>query len=177
MLDHILMNNFACPCCKRLFRVGAMMLVLHDASDVFLEAAKVFKYSEKQFGASFCFGLFALSWLLLRLIYFPFWIIRESRLSSNSSLSSFFFFFKFRYSFSACHFSSKVTFLIVALISYHSCKIRDLSKPLYMTIYYMFNTMLLTLLIFHIYWWKLICAMIIRQLRSRGKVGEDIRSG
>lgn len=87
------MNNFACPCCKRLFRVGAMMLVLHDASDVFLEAAKVFKYSEKQFGASFCFGLFALSWLLLRLIYFPFWIIRESRLSSNSSLSSFFFFF------------------------------------------------------------------------------------
>lgn len=37
--------------------------------------------------------------------------------------------------------------------------------------------MLLILLVFHIYWWKLICAMIIRQLKSRGKVGEDIRSG
>ncbi|PKA63110.1 ASC1-like protein 3 [Apostasia shenzhenica] len=44
-------------------------------------------------------------------------------------------------------------------------------------LYYTFNTMLFTLLVFHIYWWKLICAMIIRQLRNRGKVGEDIRSG
>lgn len=43
--------------------------------------------------------------------------------------------------------------------------------------YYAFNTMLLMLLVFHMYWWYLICAMIIRQLENRGKVGEDIRSG
>jgi len=46
-----------------------------------------------------------------------------------------------------------------------------------MFLYYIFNTMLIMLLIFHIYWWKLICAMIYRQLKNRGKVGEDIRSG
>lgn len=46
-----------------------------------------------------------------------------------------------------------------------------------MFLYYVFNTMLIMLLIFHIYWWKLICAMILRQLKNRGKVGEDIRSG
>jgi len=44
-------------------------------------------------------------------------------------------------------------------------------------IYYFFNTMLLTLLVFHIYWWILICSMIMKQLRNSGQVGEDIRSG
>ncbi|KAI4342171.1 hypothetical protein MLD38_026823 [Melastoma candidum] len=46
--------------------------------DVFLEAAKVFKYSENEVGASILFGLFAISWVVLRLIFFPFWVIRAS---------------------------------------------------------------------------------------------------
>ncbi|KAL0334862.1 UNVERIFIED_CONTAM: LAG1 longevity assurance2 [Sesamum radiatum] len=123
---------------SRFFRIGAVILALHDASDVFLEAAKVFKYSEKELGASICFGLFALSWLLLRLIFFPFWVIRSS--------------------------------------SYYSCQVLRLSEPYLLASYYVFNTMLFTLLVFHIYWWKLIWAMIMKQLQSRGKVGEDIRS-
>lgn len=46
-----------------------------------------------------------------------------------------------------------------------------------MLLYYVFNTLLIMLLIFHVYWWMLIYAMINRQLKNRGKVGEDIRSG
>jgi ceramide synthetase len=61
------------------FRIGIIILALHDASDVFLETAKLCKYTEKELGASLFFGLFATSWLLLRLIYFPFWIIKTSR--------------------------------------------------------------------------------------------------
>lgn len=68
------------------FRVGAIILALHDASDVFMESAKIFKYSENEFGASLCFALFALSWLLLRLTYFPFWIIRATRYPSTHTL-------------------------------------------------------------------------------------------
>ncbi|CAK9181236.1 unnamed protein product [Ilex paraguariensis] len=120
------------------FRIGSVILALHDASDVFLEAAKVFKYSEKELGASIFFGLFALSWLILRLIFFPFWIIKSS--------------------------------------SYHLCQFLRLSEVYHMSLYYIFNTMLLTLLVFHIYWWILIYSMIMRQLKNRGKVGEDIRS-
>ncbi|XP_073308407.1 ceramide synthase LOH2-like [Primulina huaijiensis] len=120
------------------FRIGAVILALHDASDVFLEAAKVFKYSENELGASICFGFFALSWLVLRLIIFPFWVIRSS--------------------------------------SYYSCEFLRLSEPYMMMIYYAFNTMLLTLLALHIYWWILIWSMITRQLKNKGKVGEDIRS-
>uniref|UniRef100_A0A7I4CNK0 TLC domain-containing protein n=1 Tax=Physcomitrium patens TaxID=3218 RepID=A0A7I4CNK0_PHYPA len=57
------------------FRAGSIVLALHDVSDVFMEAAKLCKYSGSEVGASVSFGLFVLSWVLLRLIYFPFWII------------------------------------------------------------------------------------------------------
>lgn len=120
------------------FRIGTIILALHDTSDVFLETAKLCKYTEKELGASLFFGLFALSWLLLRLIYFPFWIIKTSSYQSIISL-------------------------------------RKLDRfPT--TLYYVFNTMLLTLLVFHVYWGKLIFSMIMKQLNNKGKVGEDVRS-
>ncbi|KAH7672915.1 ceramide synthetase protein [Dioscorea alata] len=120
------------------FRIGSVILALHDASDVFMETAKVFKYSEKELAASVCFGLFAISWLLLRLIFFPFWIIKTS--------------------------------------SYHSFQYLKSPEGFPRTLYYGVNTMLLSLLIFHIYWWVLICSMIKRQMSNKGQVGEDIRS-
>ncbi|KAL3633431.1 hypothetical protein CASFOL_022193 [Castilleja foliolosa] len=105
---------------NRFFRVGTVVLALHDGSDVFLEAAKVLKYSGNELGASVCFGL------------------------STSY--------------------------------YYLCEVLVLSQPYSATLYYFFNTMLLTLLVFHIYWWILICAMITRQLKNRGQLSEDIRS-
>ncbi|XP_057965189.1 ceramide synthase LOH2 isoform X2 [Malania oleifera] len=120
------------------FRIGSIVLALHDASDVFMEAAKICKYSRKELGASVFFGSFAASWLILRLIFFPFWVIRSS--------------------------SSDV------------CQCLNLSESYPTFLYYVFNTMLLTLLVFHMYWWLLIYAMIIKQLKNWGKVGEDIRS-
>ncbi|KAM1106322.1 hypothetical protein ACFX13_003260 [Malus domestica] len=121
------------------FRIGSIILALHDGSDVFMESAKVFKYSEKELAASVFFGFFAVSWVILRLIFFPFWVISASSYDLRDCL--------------------------------------DLSKPSPKALYYAFNTMLLTLFVFHIYWWVMICSMIRRQLNNRGKVGEDIRSG
>lgn len=122
----------------RFFRIGIVILALHDQCDVFMEAAKVCKHSEKEMAASLGFGCFAISWFLLRLILFPFWMIKAS--------------------------------------SYHV--VRPLIEANYFprTLYYTFNTLLCTILVFHIYWWKLICAMLQRQLQNQGKVGEDIRS-
>ncbi|PHT32308.1 LAG1 longevity assurance -like protein 3 [Capsicum baccatum] len=48
------------------FRIGIAILALHDASDVFMEDAKFFKYSWKELGASILFGCFAVSWLAHR---------------------------------------------------------------------------------------------------------------
>jgi hypothetical protein len=52
----------------------------------------------------------------------------------------------------------------------------DLSKAHISLLYYVCNTLLITLLVIHIYWWVLISRMVIRQLRNCGKVGEDVRS-
>ncbi|OAE22981.1 hypothetical protein AXG93_2717s1110 [Marchantia polymorpha subsp. ruderalis] len=120
------------------FRVGSIVLVLHDVSDIFLESAKLCKYSGSELGASVLFGLFALSWGLLRLVYFPFWIIRSTSLDIIEHL--------------------------------------DKSNPLHTIQYYAFNTLLLTLLIIHIYWWWLICRMISRQLQLQGRIPDDVRS-
>ncbi|GMJ04577.1 LAG1 longevity assurance homolog 3, LAG One Homologue 3 [Hibiscus trionum] len=59
----------------RFGRVGSVVLAIHDASDVFLEIGKMSKYSGAETLASSAFLLFVLSWVLLRLIYYPFWIL------------------------------------------------------------------------------------------------------
>ncbi|KAL8518391.1 hypothetical protein ACS0TY_009685 [Phlomoides rotata] len=59
-------------------RVGAMILALHDATDVFMEVGKMSKYSGAEALASCSFAVFVLLWILLRLIYFPFWILRST---------------------------------------------------------------------------------------------------
>jgi hypothetical protein len=43
--------------------------------------------------------------------------------------------------------------------------------------YYVFNSLLFCLLVLNIYWWVLILRMLVGQIRARGKVSEDIRSG
>ncbi|XP_043717072.1 ceramide synthase 1 LOH3-like isoform X1 [Telopea speciosissima] len=59
----------------RFARVGSVVLALHDASDVFLEVGKMSKYTKCETLASFSFILFVLSWIILRLIYYPFWVL------------------------------------------------------------------------------------------------------
>ncbi|XP_004509575.1 ASC1-like protein isoform X1 [Cicer arietinum] len=59
----------------RFGRVGSVVLAIHDASDVFLEIGKMSKYSGAERTASTAFILFVLSWIILRLIYYPFWIL------------------------------------------------------------------------------------------------------
>lgn len=41
--------------------------------------------------------------------------------------------------------------------------------------YYFFNTLLICLLVFNVYWWVLICRVLVKQIKSRGKV-DDVRS-
>ena len=149
----------------RFFRIGAIILALHDASDVFMESAKIFKYSEKEFGASVCFALFALSWLLLRLIYFPFWIIRGTRYPPLLLVDNNFIYWQ-------CFIW--LTFRPFFVKSIELLDHLDMTVAEDTIMYYSFNTMLLMLLVFHIYLWYLICAMIVRLLKNRGKVGEDI---
>ncbi len=44
-------------------------------------------------------------------------------------------------------------------------------------LYYIFNTLLISLFVLHIYWWILIFRMIVKQVEARGRVSDDVRSG
>uniref|UniRef100_A0A5B7CCZ5 TLC domain-containing protein n=1 Tax=Davidia involucrata TaxID=16924 RepID=A0A5B7CCZ5_DAVIN len=59
----------------RCTRVGSVVLALHEGSDVFLQVGKMSKYSGFERIASISFVFFVFSWLILRLIYYPFWIL------------------------------------------------------------------------------------------------------
>ncbi|KAL1198402.1 ASC1-like protein [Cardamine amara subsp. amara] len=130
----------------RFARIGSVILALHEISDVFLEMGKMCKYSGAETMTSVSFLLFLLSWTALRLIYYPFWVLWST--------------------------------------SYESIKVKqDLDKknmmktgPPLVVFYYVFNTLLYCLQILHIYWWVLICRVLIRQIRAKGKIAKDIRS-
>eukprot|EP00268_Persea_americana_P048037 TRINITY_DN5045_c0_g1_i1.p1 TRINITY_DN5045_c0_g1~~TRINITY_DN5045_c0_g1_i1.p1 ORF type:complete len:308 (-),score=43.24 TRINITY_DN5045_c0_g1_i1:986-1909(-) len=62
----------------RFARAGSIVLALHDASDVFIETGKMSKYSGYEWFASFSFIMFVASWMILRLTYYPFWILRST---------------------------------------------------------------------------------------------------
>ncbi|KAF5176836.1 Lag1 longevity assurance-like protein [Thalictrum thalictroides] len=72
----------------RFIRVGSIVLALHDASDVFLEVGKMSKYSGSERVASFSFILFVLSWVILRLIYYPFWVLWSTSYESIMTLKA-----------------------------------------------------------------------------------------
>jgi len=120
-------------------RPGSVILALHDASDIFLEIGKLTKYSGLNFVPEIAFGVFALSWLLLRLLYFPFVIIEST--------------------------------------TYGVLQVLDKEKnPNGPYLYYTLNTLLISLLVLHVYWWILIWRMIKKQVQNSGKVSEDVRS-
>ncbi|KAJ3694777.1 hypothetical protein LUZ60_000154 [Juncus effusus] len=124
----------------RFARVGSVVLAIHDASDVFLEIGKMSKYIDCEWLATCSFILFVLSWIFLRLIYFPFWVIWST------------------------------SYEVLLALDKEKHKFEG---PIY---YYIFNALLITLFILNVYWWVLIYRMLVKQIQSKGHVGEDIRS-
>ncbi|KAF3437963.1 hypothetical protein FNV43_RR20719 [Rhamnella rubrinervis] len=68
----------------RFARVGSAILALHEGSDVLLEVAKMSKYCGYEWAASFFFIVFVSSWTILRLIYYPFWILWSTSATADS---------------------------------------------------------------------------------------------
>ena len=58
-------------------RLGILTQVLHDSADIFLEAAKCFKYIKWRWSCDLSFILFVLVWIVTRLFIFPVYIIKK----------------------------------------------------------------------------------------------------
>ncbi|CAH2037911.1 unnamed protein product [Thlaspi arvense] len=143
-------------------RAGSVILPLHDASDVFLEVGKMSKYSGAEGIASFSFILFALSWIILRLIYYPFWILWSTRFVFID-ISLYFECFPLYMIYIFC--CSYEVLLELDTLSFEGS-----------VCYYICNTLLYSLLVLHIYWWVLIYRMLVKQIQARGKLSQDVRS-
>lgn len=59
-------------------RPGVMVMLLHDISDIFLEAAKLARYAERETLALGLFVAFAISWVILRVLIFPIVIVART---------------------------------------------------------------------------------------------------
>ncbi|KAJ6982300.1 hypothetical protein NC653_025415 [Populus alba x Populus x berolinensis] len=144
------------------------------------------KYSGAEGIASFAFILFVLSWILLRLIYYPFWVLWSTRkyfillaiarneCAPSGSIS---FYWLLALQFGPGNHES---FILVNFIDNYEVLLNlDKEKhavdgPIY---YYVFNTLLYCLLVLHIYWWVLMYRMLVKQIQARGQLSDDVRSG
>uniref|UniRef100_A0A671TJ00 Ceramide synthase 3a n=1 Tax=Sparus aurata TaxID=8175 RepID=A0A671TJ00_SPAAU len=61
--------------CVNYIRIGTLVMLVHDASDVLLESAKLFNYAKWEKTCQTLFVLFAIVFMVTRLIIFPFWLI------------------------------------------------------------------------------------------------------
>ncbi|XP_041917024.1 ceramide synthase 2 isoform X2 [Alosa sapidissima] len=61
--------------CANYIRVGTLVMIVHDTSDVLLESAKCFNYAKWEKTCNSLFVVFAIVFMITRLIIFPFWVI------------------------------------------------------------------------------------------------------
>nr|XP_020487117.1 ceramide synthase 2-like [Labrus bergylta] len=61
--------------CVNYIRIGTLVMLVHDASDVLLESAKLFNYAKWENTCKTLFVLFAVVFIVTRLVIFPFWLI------------------------------------------------------------------------------------------------------
>lgn len=55
---------------------GTLIVVVHDAADLVFECAKLCIYNQRELLANIVFGIWVAVWVVTRLIYFPFYIVR-----------------------------------------------------------------------------------------------------
>ncbi|XP_041031065.1 ceramide synthase 2 isoform X2 [Carcharodon carcharias] len=61
--------------CANYIRVGTLVMVVHDSSDILLESAKMLNYAGWKSICNSLFIVFAAVFIITRLVIFPFWII------------------------------------------------------------------------------------------------------
>jgi len=83
----IALMGFSWTC--NLTRVGTLVLVIHDCADIFLEAAKLCKYTNYQKLCDLLFACFALTWVVTRLGVYPTWILYSTTIEAPQIVEMF----------------------------------------------------------------------------------------
>ncbi|XP_052739048.1 ceramide synthase 5 isoform X1 [Bicyclus anynana] len=83
----IALLSFSWVC--NLHRIGTLVLLLHDCTDIFLEAAKALKYANYQKLCDALFAVFTVLWIVTRLGIYPFYIIWSTSIRAPMLLPMF----------------------------------------------------------------------------------------
>jgi len=86
-LTTIALMAFSWTC--NLTRVGTLVLGIHDCADIFLEAAKMCKYTNYQKLCDLLFACFALTWVVTRLGVYPTWILYSTTIEAPQIVEMF----------------------------------------------------------------------------------------
>jgi len=86
-LTTIALLSFSWTC--NLTRCGALVLVVHDFSDIFLELAKMFHYAKLNTPCDIIFGIFVVAWCFTRLGLFPTWILFSATIEAPQMVEMF----------------------------------------------------------------------------------------
>jgi len=115
-----------------LHRIGTLVLLIHDCADIFLEAAKMAKYSNYQRVCDVLFVIFTLLWTATRLGVYPMWIIYSTSIEAPTFVAMF-------------------------------------------PAYYIFNFLLILLLVLHLFWTYVIMKIAYKSMVA-GQMEGDLRS-
>jgi len=141
-------------------RYGSMILLLHDAVDIFLYSAKMFHGVNFQLLANVNFFLFTLTFAILRLGYFPY-------------LISITLWHNYQHLFPNMHYLARYVpnaYYPFELSNYGLCVNRYCLSS-----YWLLVSLMSVLLILHCYWFCLIVRLLVRTIASGGNVPGDIR--
>ncbi|CAD6187242.1 unnamed protein product [Caenorhabditis auriculariae] len=58
-------------------RVGSLVLLSHDAVDILIDLAKIFRYAGNEKALMYTFICVLVVWVLTRLVYYPFWVLNS----------------------------------------------------------------------------------------------------
>jgi len=86
-LTTIALLSFSWTC--NLTRCGALVLIVHDFSDIFLELAKMFHYAKLNTPCDVIFGIFVVAWIFTRLGLFPTWILFSATIEAPQMVEMF----------------------------------------------------------------------------------------
>lgn len=132
-----------------LVRAGTLVLVIHDCADIFLEMAKMMKYIKYQRTCDVLFGIFTVTWICSRLVVYPFWFLyRYVNLKLPIRTSPF-----------------NKSVLISIFLTCSTCIGAKEIVPMFPA-YYIFNSLLLMLLLLHVIWTYFILKVLYRAILS-----------
>ncbi|CAF0714312.1 unnamed protein product [Adineta steineri] len=109
-------------------RVGALVLVVHDCADYWLECAKMAKYARAQRTCDTMFVIFAVVWFITRLCYYPYKVLYTTTFEEMTILGLFPAYYVFNGLLILLQILHYFWFYLICQVAISACKAGEVTK-------------------------------------------------